>query len=611
MRWVRHRDSENKRLFPYQELSTYDDCEELIICLSERSLNIILNALKEVERMRTRVWTLREGDLYFLADDSQFDDFRQWMSDVYNQLGSWVMCNEKLERIAVALETMQQQQDEQTIDLFDVLEALGIDAGESEADILEALQYILDLPGFPSLNFKIPKVDLLGQISAWRFNGAILNLLEDISISQRGQTVAQGGVDMAAIYNTLGDTPDKLLLKGGYAGWAIYIWNRVKPKDIPVWYDFLSSILGAALGSIRGAAYDLVEAIENLDLADVATAIRESTDTTIVNCNNCTAGQLYDIVNDDENQGPYAVVEDDSGWMDYDEPPVSDDTTWAEPEFPDDQKCQGSRYIVGWLIGFYGREEWEFSEDDNVLTLAEKFRQILAIVPPIGVALSALSTIIGRTLAYLSSGQLDIFVTISEVLTDLEEDLVCAIYNADNPDDAREAFKQVLIDDGRLLLTDIHFITVFLTLNNVMALPFYNPSEIGSSIEMYGTACECAGEEFTAYDCLFMATGGETESPTFLEQDAQPVGGAYIWAIGWTESDERTFSLEGGSLTPHSAWTGGLQAIDGTSANCGAGNNGSWDNTYSSFAVTVVNGPNKTVQFYSSTPFRMRVTITG
>lgn len=104
MRWVRHRDSEHKRLFSYHDLASYNDCDEFIICLSERSLNIILNALVKTEEMRTRVWTAQVGEEYEMATETQFDEFRQWLSNVYNELGSWVMCNEILLRIAEANE---------------------------------------------------------------------------------------------------------------------------------------------------------------------------------------------------------------------------------------------------------------------------------------------------------------------------------------------------------------------------------------------------------------------------------------------------------------------------------------------------------------------------
>lgn len=107
MRWVRHRATENKRLFPYNDLSTYSDCDELIICLSERSLNIILNALTKTEEMRTRVWKTRQGDLYELCSDEEFEEFRQWTSNLYNELGSWAVCNEQLTRIAEAIEAIQ------------------------------------------------------------------------------------------------------------------------------------------------------------------------------------------------------------------------------------------------------------------------------------------------------------------------------------------------------------------------------------------------------------------------------------------------------------------------------------------------------------------------
>lgn len=608
-RVVQHKFSENKRLFDYYSLAEMDDCDELIVCLSERSLNIILNSMTKIEEFRTRLYVSREDDFYTLANDSQFEDYRIWVGNVYNELGSYIMCNEKLERIAVALETMVQAQDEQTIDLFDVLEALGLDPTEEEADILEALDYMLNLPGFDILpNFKIPKLGFISSYMEGRYRSAHLQLLRDIAISQRGQTVAQGGLDFASLFDTMGETADSLLVKAGYAGKAYWIWRWISNDQIPGWLGWLSTISGAVLGSIRDATYKVRDAIEAIDLTGIEDAIRESTDTTIVNCNNCTASELYSIINDDATQGAYAVVQNDSGWTDTGSPPVSDDTTWEEPVFPDSHKCQAARYILGWLMGFYGHEDWALSTSDNTLTLAEKIKGILADIPPIGVALNALSVIIGRVLSYLSSGSTDVFVTLNEVLVDLEEQLVCAIYTASGPDEAREAFIAILNDDGRLSGFEQHFLNVFLTLNNVMALPFYSNPEVEPFIDSFGTECDC--EEFSVWwSCMTNdETGYADGGSDWVEVDALPIGANYLLSIGYASLVDWNVEVTSGSFTSPSSWPSDFNyaADEASSTACGSGNGYGWTVISSTWDLTPTN--KKVIQYVSGDFFRMKFT---
>lgn len=207
-RWVRHEHSKNKRLFPYLDLETYNDCEELIICLSDRSLNIILNALKSVEEMRTRVYVARDGDNYELANEDQFQTFNYWMNDVYNQLGSWTMCNEFLERIAIANETMAEkltsldEKAEQAISLNEFIDDLAEVMGIAHPFLLLA-QAFRDL--FPNLsNVKMNLGTWLSTIYRSRtFEMPMLAALAGMNASLGGMAAAQVGEKTMGIIRTI------------------------------------------------------------------------------------------------------------------------------------------------------------------------------------------------------------------------------------------------------------------------------------------------------------------------------------------------------------------------------------------------------------------------
>ena len=487
MRTVRHKDDSGHVLYRYPYFESLSDCDERIVCLSERSFSIILNALEFADKMRTRVYNTQTDDYYQTVGDEEWSNFQYWVSTVRTELGSYLMCNEKLERIAVALETMVQSADEQTVNLADVFEALGISPSESEADILEALDYLLNFPGLPSA----PKLPLGQWISAYfesRYKSAHLQLLRDMSISQRGMAVAQGGVDFASLYDTMGETADSLLVSAGYAGKAYWLWRWIDNDELPGWLGWLSTISGLVLGSIRGAAYDIVEAIEDIG-ESISGSISEQTLTAIVNCNSCTASEINEHLQPD-GQPFYVTVDEDASWPNPASPPTSGDTTWNTPPTETDYKCQAARYIVDWLQAFYGHSEWNLSTDDNLITLADKFAAVLASIPPIGAFLNGLSSIIGLTLAYLSGGSTDIFTTVNTKITDREEDLVCALYDAATASDAKDAFLAIM-DEEDINSLARSGLSVFLSMNNVMGILFYEPEAIAEEIAFKDDNCPC------------------------------------------------------------------------------------------------------------------------
>lgn len=525
-RIVRHQDREGKLLFHYPSYASFSDCDERIVCLSERDMEIILQSLQQIGQYRTRVWTTRENDYYETVSDEQWGDWQNWVSDLATHLGGYMACNENLERIAIALESMLQGQDQQTVDLFDVLEALGLDPTEEEADILEALDYMLNLPHFGSLpSFKIPLANWISSYMESRYKSAHLQLLRDMSISQRGIAVAAGGVDFASLYDTMGETADSLLVKAGYVGKAYWIWRWIDNDQIPGWLGWLSTISGLVLGSIRGAAYDIEEAIQGL--FGIEGAIQDQTLTSVINCNNCTTSDLYRHLSP-PGQPTYVTVDEDSYWSDV-APPTSPNTDWNEPPEEVDYKCQAANYIVDWLQAFYGNSEWGLSSGDNLITLADKFASVLASIPPIGATLSGLSSIIGLTLAYLSGGSTDIFETVNEKITDRKDDLICALYGAETVEDARQVFKDIMIEESINSLA-LSGLDVFLTMNNIMAILFYEPESIADLIAAKDDSCPCGDE------CTPLTSGLTIENGTggHVGDGVYEIAGVFVdgWGCG-------------------------------------------------------------------------------
>lgn len=201
----------------------------------------------------------------------------------------------------------------------------------------------------------------------------------------------------------------------------------------------------------------------------------------------------------------------------------------------------------------------------------------------------------------------------SAQMSEENENLLCVLYSAAGASEAETAFLAALEDialDYFSTTEDADW--VMGAVEYMLSYDAFNV--LFENVPTVSTEADCSEcNNFPSF-CRFMEEAGEGEiiSDTVLETNAYEVSaGTYVWAVGWTGPEEITFSLEGGSLTTHASWPDGLQTIEDTANNCGVGNNESWNEEYSTFAVPVVTGPDKTVQFFSSTPFRIRAEITG
>lgn len=87
-------------LYNYPSLAAQDDCAELMVWLSERDINIIWNAILNVDRFRSRVFNANNGDYYDIVTQDEFSQFQEWVSDCKINLGGYLMCNDLLSDIS-------------------------------------------------------------------------------------------------------------------------------------------------------------------------------------------------------------------------------------------------------------------------------------------------------------------------------------------------------------------------------------------------------------------------------------------------------------------------------------------------------------------------------
>lgn len=544
MRVVRHKKDAGHVLFRYPYFSSLSDCDEKIVCLSERSIAIILNALEYSDKMRTRVYTEVDQDYYTTVGDDEWGNFQYWVSTVRTELGSWVMCNEYLERIAVALEEANQAADEQTLNLKDVFEAMGISPSESEADILEALEYVLSIPGIDILpDFKIPKLGFISSFMEGRYRAAHLQLLRDQAISQRGMAVAQGGVDFAALYDTMGETADSLIVKAGFAGKAYWIWRWLDNDEIPGWAGWVTTISGLLFGSIRGAIYGILSLMEGWVWPDYTAAIEGISLTCASGSHSassgcgCTGGS-GSATDDQPATGQPSTPGDGPGGY-----PPPDDWEGTTEEY-DEYKCKASNFV--------------YEACYNALNyMAAASAAITAAGGGVAAGSSILTALLGSGAAYTAAGGVMLFAFVpgwvigaivaavaavafvagwavlevaSWVADEFEtgkDDLICKLYNSGTPEEARGHLELALADAVANMVIDAPFsawealvrsayatVIGYFVPNSLINLLFEESDVVNS---YSGGSNDCTGCDNTWWNCIFGTPGSVTSTSVIIE----------------------------------------------------------------------------------------------
>jgi hypothetical protein len=402
----------------------------------------------------------------------------------------------------------------EVVTLEEVIAEMDNSLLENLADLSEVLIFLKEL--LPNWSLQIPITDLLEAFSLWRYRQSHINLLYDIAISQRGQAVAQGGVDGAAIYETLGDKMDELLAVGStsffgpLAGAATWLWLNIRPTKMSGWVDFFSSISGWLLGSIRGATYDVAEAIENLR----------------------TGGMQVDVEGDDFCCGGGGVeggtgtnfeqeLADPSG-----DPPAGSD----EPDAAIvDRKCKAANLIVDELMTILSAMA---EVDGNIMM----YYTVPLRIAMIRETVANTDTILGKIVMGVAGAAQNIawwlfnaagLIDIDSIVTTLntnKEYLVCTLYQAGTPATAHLEFVQALEDIG-LSITERDIINYYLP-NDAVNLLWFARDNSEAIIDIYPTTvdCTCGGSGCECISVTLVGWGGyrfeEVGGTTFLVLEA-------------------------------------------------------------------------------------------
>ena len=128
----------NKSLYDYNRIGQASDDNCWLVFLSDRDLHIIYEALQWANKQQTRVFTAIDdtGEIYTIADGAQWENFKWWVSQLYDHLGARQVTNELLERIANNLQMDVVVDNQGTIETRSITQVIAGGAGGADFDEL-------------------------------------------------------------------------------------------------------------------------------------------------------------------------------------------------------------------------------------------------------------------------------------------------------------------------------------------------------------------------------------------------------------------------------------------------------------------------------------------
>lgn len=534
-----------------------------------------------------------------------------------------------------------------------------LDSGGELGDIAD-LAEILNFLGvaLPSFALTIPVGSLLSLFTEWRFKASVINLLEDMTLSQRIQATAQFGTSGHAVYDIFDDAAEKLLLPVGFAGAAVWLWNRVRPSQIGDWVQWVTDIGSLLLGNIRSAIYAVEDAIENKDLSvigdfsglaslsDIATALQNidaedigpALATISQNIAALGTGELADIaanistLNTDQLTAIAGNIADleltctcgangsagcGCGTIGEGTTPPSEEGEEGEIapdgwEDPSDPQNPGGPPVTPGTQEYYDRKCLVANlQHDNIKQMTQKaidlgiqdvldggiplilmygivstlllsaVGELITPVPILDAFVFGIIGLMGTLLIALTSNNTN-FSTMLTALDTYEEDLVCALFSATTPEEARIDYLGVLTGQAGLTVSETAWLSVILTADYLNTL-FFDPITIenfAQQIANYNAAVDCGVCGPAWWDCSF---GTLISYDAFtVELQAEVTGdGMYLAHIG--VDSPLTLSASQVGWTPPTNAPDFATAYDTSQNRCGEGGGSPWTVKSSSF----------------------------
>lgn len=250
--------------------------------------------------------------------------------------------------------------------------------------------------------------------------------------------------------------------------------------------DDISDIKNSYGLEVMDVTCDIVSAIESITFAI------QSTQTAC----GCPVGQGADNESGEEGGVPPSPIGDIV--YDYTDPGVTD------------RKCKASNSVYWSIYNVFVQLEVNNVDEMGILGLAVAVGLIGAIIGtvalgPIGGLIVAVAGIIAIFAGRLLGLSIDLATIVAAMVTD-EDDLICALYEAESAEDARDAYEAVLVANGTLTAQEIALVMLFLP-NAVTNVLFFSVEGSESFFDGYVSPNDCTACVPDPVDWVLAASG--------------------------------------------------------------------------------------------------------
>lgn len=382
-------------------------------------------------------------------------------------------CGDDIKRIADVLEDWY---DSTHFDFFEFKSALEAAGLGKFVNWLEALEEVGDLLGVvPDVNVKIPVGDLVEMVGNFFFRRAVKSKMDQMILMQESIGLGQFGPNMAVIIDEIINT-----IPGGSV--ADSILGNLDEAVSSVSSDLLTTLTGNyvtnRLDDIRNAlngglplAGNVVNSLDGLDETIQGIAAAQIT------CGCDTGTQI-----DDE---PDATM-----------PPIGPGEVYETEEEYLQDRCSVAHSLIDSILEVIITLDQVNIDTIATVSLGAGLTYTVAAIAATGAGAVVLA-VLGLAGAILTAA-LATGVSLDDMRVNFQAvrgELICALYEATSPDDARDAMATILTNEG-LSPAEVFLASLFLP--NHALNQIFTPTD--SDMIAYGGDCSACGSVFCEID---------------------------------------------------------------------------------------------------------------
>jgi len=452
MRVVKHQLREAKTLYDFTLLQQSDDDKNRVAFLSERDMSIIWTAVYFADKVQPRVFYDGQNDLYNVVSDEDFQIFKDYVNSLRVTLGEWPVSNLYLERIAIALESIdaKQQSVMSAQELLDYLE----DTYGLTSFVYKAAGEVFGM--LPDLSVQLPLTDIIKMAwdTLWRSEIRVMaatHTATTASITSAITAHLPVAVASALTDKLLGIADLILTLTGQLRNWMFGTFNILDGVVKPIW-QWWFDIGGEPEPIPDGDEIQLRQAVALEAIAALTPTVNVD-----VTCSACGTSGGGGCSSCGVGAGPVVQPDPAPGQPDPGPPNPADPPSGypieGNPPY-DEYKCKAINFLLDSYLSYVNNYTSLAGILSTYSALVLSLMGINLFFAPLSPFFTALLTAVstGFLWSYLLTvlpgltGLAALFTSYHENLTDSKDETVCLLYEAQDVSEARTILETWITD---------------------------------------------------------------------------------------------------------------------------------------------------------------------